>query len=300
MRKLFKGLKILLGVLTGLSVLVVAAVYVLSSIRVNRKHPIPPIPVLALASDSLTLTRGKHLVTSVANCTFCHGADLGGMVLTDDALGVIVGANLTRRRGGIGPDFTEEDWVRAIRHGVRRDGTSLLVMPSEAFVHMSLPDLAAIISYLKALPPVNRQLPESKLRFVGRSLFATGKTSLLVAEKTAHRTTPVVRTPVDTLAYGRYLADMSGCRGCHGLNLSGGRVAGPPGTPLTSNLTSAGPIGRWTEAQFRRALRTGKRPNGTLIDEFMPWRVSGQMTDEELHAIWVYLRSVPPLAFGNR
>jgi mono/diheme cytochrome c family protein len=88
------------------------------------------------------------------NCVQCHGEDLGGKIYIDaGALGRVVGSNLTKGKGGIGSTFTDKDWVRAIRHGVRRDGSSLLVMPSETFVHMSGQDLSALISYLKQLPP---------------------------------------------------------------------------------------------------------------------------------------------------
>ena len=102
-----------------------------------------------------------------------------------------------------------------------------------------------------------------------------------------------------TAAYGRYIADVSGCHGCHGFGLSGGRVAGPPGIPPASNLTPAG-IGGWSERDFVRAMPEGTRPSGSPIDDFMPWRVFGRMSDGELHAIWLYLRSVSPRAYGNK
>jgi hypothetical protein len=76
-------------------------------------------------------------------------------------------------------------------------------------------------------------------------------------------------------------------------------VAGPPGLPPASNLTPAG-IGAWTEADFVRALREGKRPDGSPLNEFMPWKVFRGMTDAEYHALWLYLRSVPPKPFGNK
>jgi cytochrome c1 len=99
--------------------------------------------------------------------------------------------------------------------------------------------------------------------------------------------------------YGRYLADVSGCHGCHGDGLSGGRVAGPPGLPPASNLTPAG-LGTWTEEGFVRAIRQGVKPDGTPINEFMPWRVYAAMTDAELNALWTYLASVEAKPFGNK
>ena len=75
---------------------------------------------------------------------------------------------------------------------------------------------------------------------------------------------------------------------------------GGPGRAPPSNLTPAGRVASWTEAEFVRAMRTGRRPDGTTIDEFMPWRILGRMTDEEIHALWSYLRSVPAKPFGNK
>ena len=301
MNLLFKCLVRSLGVLCVLVLLITGLIYAISSFRLNRKHTIPPLPELSFSSDSTILAQGKHLATSTVNCVLCHGEDLGGKVYIDaGALGIVVGPNLTVGKGGIGQTFTDKDWIRAIRHGVRRDGSSLLVMPSETFIHMNEPDLSALISYLKHLPPVDRELPATKLGFLGRIMLLMGKLSILVAEKTPHQTPLVWLSPDSAIAYGRYLADISGCRGCHGQNLSGGRVIGPPGTPLAANLTPKGNIGTWTEAEFIRTLRTGKRPDGKPIDDFMPWQLAGRMSDEELHAIWLYLQRVPARETGNR
>jgi len=76
-------------------------------------------------------------------------------------------------------------------------------------------------------------------------------------------------------------------------------VAGPPGLPPASNLTPAG-IGSWTEVDLTRALREGKRPDGSQLDEFMPSKVFRGMTDAEIHAVWLYLTSVPARPFGNK
>ena len=76
-------------------------------------------------------------------------------------------------------------------------------------------------------------------------------------------------------------------------------MAGPPGLPPASNLTPAG-IGSWTETDLTRALREGRRPDGRQLDEFMPWKVFRGMTDADIHAIWLYLKSVPAKPFGNK
>jgi mono/diheme cytochrome c family protein len=173
-------------------------------------------------------------------------------------------------------------------------------MPSEVFVHLSDEDLGAIVAYFRQVPPIDREVPRTGFGPLGRALLATGKLDILVAPKTP-RLAPVARVPrAPARDYGRYLAHISGCHGCHGYGLSGGRVAGPPGLPPASNLTPAGALAGWTEADFVRLMRTGTRPGGGAVHEFMPWRVNGNMTDEELHALWEYLRSVPAKAFGNK
>jgi mono/diheme cytochrome c family protein len=172
-------------------------------------------------------------------------------------------------------------------------------MPSEVFTHISEEDLGAIIAYLRQVTPVDREVPKSGFGPVGRALLAAGKMNILVAGKTP-RITPPASVPRETTAeYGKYLADISGCHGCHGYGLSGGRVAGPPGLPPASNLTPTG-IGDWTEADLVRALREGKRRDGSQLDEFMPWAVYRGMTDAEIRSLWLYLRSVPPKPFGNK
>jgi mono/diheme cytochrome c family protein len=302
MRRLRRVFAVALGVLAAILVVAVGTVYALSSRRINRTYPIPRDPPLAIPTDSAAVARGRHLATAVGSCTLCHGLDLGGTVIAEEGpLGVIAGPNLTRGRGGLGATFSDADWVRAIRYGVHRDSTSLIVMPSEVFTHFSDPDLAALIAYLKQLPPVDREVPRSRFGPMGRALLAAGKFNILVAPKTPRLSSRPVVAPGPTVEYGRYLADVSGCHGCHGYGLSGGRVAGPPGIPLASNLTPAGRIASWTEADFTRALRSGRRPDGTMIDDFMPWRiVFSHMTDEEARALWLYLRTARARPFGNK
>jgi mono/diheme cytochrome c family protein len=172
-------------------------------------------------------------------------------------------------------------------------------MPSEVFTHLSDTDLGAIIGYLKQLPPVDREVPETRFGPLGRALLAAGKLNILVAPKTSQEVARAAVAPEPTVEYGRYLADISGCHGCHGYGLSGGRVAGPSTLPPASNLTVTG-LGSWTEADFVRALREGRRPGGAPLDEFMPWKIYRHLRDDELHALWLYLRSVPAREFGNK
>ena len=286
----------------GLAILVVAivgAVYVLSERTLTQRYLIPQDPV-AIPTGPAALTRGEHLFKAVGTCPTCHGPDGGGFVYADmGMIGVVAGPNLTRGRGGIATAMTDADFVRAIRYGVRSDGTSLIMMPSEVFTFFTDADLGALIAYVRQLPPIDRVVPTTRFRFLGRTLLALGRLSILTAPKTHHVPRGGVVAAEASTEYGRYLADVSGCHGCHGFGLSGGRVAGPPGLPPAANLTPAG-LGQWREADFFRAIREGKRPDGSALDPFMPWPTYAGMTDAELHALWVYLQSVPPKPSGNK
>ena len=228
-----------------------------ASERKLRKPYDTSVDSVHVPTDSASIARGEHLVRNVIDCTICHGDDLGGAVYSSSpAIGTVAGPNLTRGKGGVPAGYADIDYVRAIRRGVKPDGRSLIVMPSEVFTHLSQEDLGAVLAFLKQAPPVDREVPKSGFGPVGRALLATGKMNILVAGKTP-RQTPVESVPRDTTpAYGKYIADISGCHGCHGYGLSGGPVAGPPGLPPASNLTPAG-IGNWTEADLSRALREG-------------------------------------------
>jgi mono/diheme cytochrome c family protein len=268
-----------------------------SDYRLSRKYSVATSPVSA-GSDSISLARGDHLYHSIA-CAMCHGADGGGALYLDAGpIGLAAGTNLTRGRGGIGSSRSDSDLVRAIRYGVRPDSSSLILMPSEVYVHLTDEDLGAIIGYLRQLPPVDRELPATHLRLVGRALLAIGKLNLLAAPKTPLFAQPTGINPGPTAAYGRYLADIASCRSCHGPGLSGGPMAAP-GAPPSSNLTPAG-LSAWSEKDFFTAMRQGRRPDGSMLHEIMPWKEFRNMTDEELAALWQYLRSVPSKPSGER
>lgn len=298
MRRWITAVGISLGVLALIGVVAISLVYVVSGARLGKRYPIARDP-LTVPNDSASVARGAHLFR-ILSCTLCHGDDGGGKLYADmGPIGIVAGPNLTRGRWGIGSSLGDSDFVRALRSGVRRNGTSFIIMPSEVYVHLTNEDLGAIAAYVKQFPPVNREVPQTRFRVLGRVLLAAGKMPVLVAPKTP-RLTPVASIPrTVSKEYGQYLADVAGCHGCHGFGLSGGHVAGPPGLPPASNLTPEG-IGSYTEADFARALREGRRPGGGTINEFMPWKNFADMTDDEVQSLWLYLRSVPPKPFGNK
>jgi mono/diheme cytochrome c family protein len=275
-------------VLAGLVVLAVAILYILTE-RQFRRHYDVTAQALTIPDDAATLARGKHLVDNVTNCHDCHAKDLGGRVIFDGGVLVarLAGPNLTRGKGGIGAHYSDADWVRALKHGLRRDGSPLIVMPSQWFARLPASDMAAMIAYLKTLPPVDREMPAVAAGPLGR-LMVLREPKLIPAQIIDHAQPLAAAAPVELVARGEHLASIAGCRSCHKSDLVGGD--GPP--PGSSNITPVG-IGSWTKGDFFRTLRTGRTPDNRTLSETMP-RALGNMSDEELDAIWAYLKTVPP------
>lgn len=270
-------------------VILVAALFGLSASKLGSRLAITPEP-LTIGTDSATLERGKHLAGPIGKCTDCHGANLQGQVMDMGPVGKLIASNLTRGKGGL-TGWTEADFIRAIRHGVRPDSSLLVFMPSGVYHNLTDADLAAIVAYVLAAPPVDNELPKSRVGPIGRILTLTQSAKFLPATGIDHSApfpAPIPAGP--TAEYGRYLATVGGCTYCHRADLSGGLVEGPPGSPQSVDLRATGPTARWTESDFATALRTGKRPDGSDINPIMPWRLAGQMTDEEISAVWAFMR----------
>lgn len=299
LRKILVCVAWLLGAVLLVAVGYGTYVYVRSEKILKTKYDAPST-ALVIPTDSQSIARGEHLASAVTSCVLCHGEGLAGKVYADmGPVGVVAGPNLTRGKGGVGATLTDAEWVRAIRHGVRPDGSSLIIMPSEVFTYLTAEDLGSIIAYAKQLPAVDHEVPSTHFRPLGRWLLTRGKMPILVAPKTPD-VALVPSVPRETTKeYGKYLANIAGCHGCHGFGLSGGRVAGPPSAPPASNLTPEN-LGNWTEAQFARAVREGKDENGGTLDELMPSKTFKGMTDDEVHALWLYIRTVPPKPFGHK
>jgi mono/diheme cytochrome c family protein len=213
---------------------------------------------------------------------------------------VLYSANLTAGKGGVGAEFSDEDFVRVIRHGVDPEGKSVYFMPAQTFYYLSDQDLGDIIAYIRSLPPVDAEHPEPVVGPMGRLFYLMGNFPIQPAElidQTAPR--PASPPPGVTAEYGAYLALT--CQGCHGQNLSGGPVDGaPPGTPPAANLTPGGELVGWTEADFAKAVRTGAKPDGKQLDPFMPYTFFSDMTDDEVAAVWAYLQTLPSTPFNTQ
>lgn len=279
------------------------ALFGITERRIDRNYDDVAARPITVSHDSATIELGRRIAT-VRGCAGCHAPNLAGNAVIEDALVArLYASNLTRGDGGVAVHYDPALWARAIRNGVGWDGRALLYMPAQEFHDMSDEDVGALIAFIESVEPVDHVQPRSSVGPLGRALFLAGKVPLVPAEIVDHADEPVpaVERGV-TVEYGRYLA--TACAGCHGNGYSGGKIPGtPPEFIPAANLTpdpETG-IGNWTEADLFRALRQGKRPDGTDIDgRFMPWREASQFTDDEIGAIWLFLRSLPPTPAGHR
>lgn len=241
------------------------------------------------------IKRGKYLSDHVFGCaeSSCHGADMGGGVLMDNgAMGLIYAPNLTGGVGSITKDYSAEDWDRAIRHGIKKDKTRALIMPSDDYIAFPDRDIASIVAYIKSLKNVDRESQDSAPGPIMRMLLATGKMKFSY-DKIDHARKPINTEPDNTKEYGELLIQT--CVGCHGQDLTGGKIpGGDPKWPEASNLTQhkeAG-LGKWSEEDFSTAMRTGKLPDGSEIGVPMPWEMYKGMSEDDMEALWLYLRDV--------
>lgn len=283
------------AVLATMVLLITGTVFALSERALRTRYDVPDHR-LTIPFDSASLDRGRHLAT-IRGCVDCHATDFGGaMVIDDPAIGRVGGANLTNGRNG--GALSDQDWERAVRHGVGQSGKPLLIMPSEEFTGMSDEDLAAIVAYARSLPAVSKPTLPVQLGPVLRTLAVVGQVRL-AADVVSHARPHKARVAVEpTVAYGEYLA--AGCTGCHGAGFSGGKIPGaPPDWKPAANITPSG-IGHYTADDFTRLLRTGHRPDGTEVDKLMPWKLTKEMTDTEIAALYAYLNTIPPKPYGNR
>ena len=297
MRRLMKwlGRTLLVVVVFGL---VVYALAWRHSEQALARHFTINDPPLAIAHDAATIARGQHLFTT-RGCQDCHGADgIGHLVFDAGPVIHLVAPNLTP--SGMGAHLTADAIAAAIRHGVRPDGTPLVFMPSGDYANLDDADTAALVAYVQSLPPSSNDPGSLEVRPLARVLYLFGQFPLTPAEHIDHaprtRNAPVAAA---TAAYGEYLAHA--CTGCHGGDLAGQAIPGaPPGTPRAVNLTpDASGLRDWKEADFMRVMHEGKKPDGAALNPIMPWQSFGRMSDTELRAIWLHLRSLPPKSSGS-
>jgi len=293
MQKIFRWMGIGLLVLVLLVLLISAGLYLTTTQRINKVYNLPNEQIV-IPTDIESINRGQRLV--VARCAGCHGENLAGTILFEDpTLGTISAANLTEGRGTGGDRLQDVDYIRAIRHGIDHSGHPILTMPSDSFYYINDVELGEMVAFLKSSGFVENSLPETRVKPLGIVLIGVGAFGdLIAAEKIDHQAPrPASVEPGVTIAYGDYLVRVGQCRTCHGQDLTGGKDS-DPNAPPAPDLTQNGELSTWDEASFILALQTGKTPTGRQMNQFMPWKYIGQMTEDELSAMWVYLQSLPP------
>jgi len=302
MKTFLKWVGIALGGLVGILVVALAVLYGMGQARLNKKYDVP-VQMVEIPSDEESLAEGKRIF-QYRGCEACHGEDLQGLVYLDNpAIGQVVTPNLTSGQGGISEQRTDEDLIRAIKHGVRFDGTPLLFMTSTEFYFLSDADLGKVLAHIRSMPPVDNEIQPSKLSTTGFIVMNVVKTiTFLPAELIPHnQTPPSAPEPGVTAEYGEYLS--LSCRVCHGPTYSGGKITGfPDEWPAAPNLTSgAGSrLPGWGEEGFIKIIRTGENHGRKINPSYMPWKSYRHMNDDELRAVYTYLMSLPPKDFGNR
>ncbi|RQV95901.1 cytochrome C [bacterium] len=295
MKSLFKWLGIILGSIVVIILLFAGFIYWKSGSILNRQYEVQ-FHKVTVQPDSLTLARGQHLVGPLTGCVDCHGVDLSGTMLMDAMpFAVLAAPNLTSGMGGLPEDYSFEQFDLAIRHGVKRDGKGIWIMPSYHYVYLSDEDAFALYTYLKSVKPVNKQQPEFQLGPIGRMVLVMGGFPGATADMILHDKKPPAK-PVEapTREYGEYIARI-GCIGCHGPNLSGGLIYGAdPSWPPAANITMGGKLRMYKSVEnLAKLLREGERPDGSVVHEAMPVKTLGDLTDDEITALWLYLSQHP-------
>jgi mono/diheme cytochrome c family protein len=291
MKKVIRRAGIALAVLVVLVAAVAGGAFWMGGRKLERNVEVRVVPV-AYVRDRASLQQGKYLFET-RGCSECHGSDGRGVTFIDKPEMRVKTPNITTGPGSSVTSYNEGDWVRTIRHGVAPSGHALFLMPSEDYNRMSDADFAALVSYVRSLPPVQGGPAEIRLPFIVKALYGAGviKDS---AEKIDHKRPPPAPVPVSAgIEHGAYVAAM--CQGCHREHLEGGPIGGaPPEWPPAANLTPAGTVmARYdTSEKFVAMMRTGNRPDGSKVDQAMPFMSLRNMNDTDLNAVYAYLRSL--------
>lgn len=294
MKNVIKWIGIVLGSLIGLVLVVVVVLYLMGNARLHKTYGFPPSNI-TIPTDADSIAYGKHRAESL--CEGCHGKDLSGINNWFNAgpLGTIDSANLTSGEGGVGKTFTDEDFVRALRHGIDPNGKPLFMPAIPSTAQLSDQDLGSVIAYVKSVSPVDHKTNGQHFKPLAKILLAAGMLGKLPVEAVSHEIHVTAPDRGVTAEYGAYLMNTNDCHACHGPNLNGGPFPDPTIKIITPNLTPGGELGAWNEEQFLNTIRTGVTPSGHQLSDHMPWKTYKLMTDDELKAIFKYLGSMPKL-----
>lgn len=270
------------------------------------------------------LERGRYLFHSVADCAGCHSPrnpEKFGMMPTPEGTGSgfefpkdlgfpgrVVAPNITPDpETGLGK-WTDGEKIRAIREGISKDGRALFpFMPYPHFATMSDDDLYSIVAYMNSLAPVKRTMPRTELDFPVKYMIKFAPKPVTAKVSAPDR--------ADKVKYGEYLVRMADCIECHsqidkGDIVKGTEFAGGHEFPVGNLLVRSANItpdeetglGKWSEDRFVKKFKgyanmTYENAPRTTQANFtvMPWYGFSQMSDEDLKAIYAYLRTLPAI-----
>ena len=290
-RRSTKPLAIAGVVVAALVVLAAAGIYVRSKLVLRRTYDVPLVPI-AVPEDSNAVAEGARLAAT-RGCPDCHGSRLEGRVFFEQRrVARLVAPNLTRAVR----EYSVPELARVIRHGVRRDGTSVFAMPSATFAGLSDADLGRLIAFLRTVPPVDGPGYELTVWPLGRMGLATGKFNPVAAAidhaavgggATGALATADGRTPLrNPKVVGGYVARTS-CAECHGVDLRGDPSIGAPNLAVVAG---------YSEADFTALLRTGVASGGRELG--MMSAAARQrfvhLTAAEVLGLYLYLRALRP------
>ncbi len=283
MKRVLRWLGIVAGGIVAVLVVGLAVVYALSARILNRTYAVPIVEAaIAVPSGPAAVAEGRRLAT-IRGCVTCHGTNLEGDVMIDDPmLARIASPNLSR----LVPRYTDAELERLVRHGVRKDGTGIVIMPASMFAALADADLGAIIAYLRSVPPVEHELPARRIGPLGRLGLVLGKfhtEPAIIDHSVPHSAAPPTG---DRLAFGRYLA-LTSCTECHGRDLKGQRDGGPPGP----NLAVAA---AYSDSAFLTFFRTGNALGNRRLELMSPMtqRRFSRFSDGELGMLLGYLKTL--------
>lgn len=314
-----KNLKKFLILILGIIVIVVA------SAMTYLKFALPNVgaaPEMKVEMTPQRIARGEYLAHHVAVCIDCHSQrdwsrfsgppkkgtyGMGGDVFDQKFgfPGTYYAKNITP--AGI-IHYTDGELFRAITTGVDKNGKALFpVMPFHYYGQMDVEDIKSIIAYVRTLKPIDNIVPESSSEFPMNFIINT------MPHKASFTKCP---PKTDTVNYGKYLANAASCIDCHtqfekgalveGTEFGGGRqFPFPDGSVVTSSNISPDMetgIGGWSEAVFVNMFRArvdsvalNTKVNPGDFNSIMPWSMYGNMTEEDLKAIFAYLKTVKPI-----
>ena len=256
--------------------------------------------------------RGRYLVETIAGCGNCHtprgpggfvaGKHLAGGFVMDEQPFRAVTSNITPDKDtGIG-NWTDAQIARAIREGIRPDGTLIgPPMPFELYRRLSDSDVAAMVAYLRTVPAVSNKVEKSVYRIPLPPNYGPPVGSMPDVPR------------ADKVKYGEYLAGPVGhCVDCHTplvrghrdwsrIGQGGQEFQGPWGVSVARNITPhpTDGLGGYSDDEIKRAITEGVGKGGVKFAPPMGFGFYAKMTGEDLDALVAYLRSLKPLARAN-